>query len=126
MPTHPATIAPQTLTEKTAQKFAPAPKHGGARLPISKGSHGGGKKGRSGRKPNEFKRRMQLLVANVGTHRELAKILKSAEHPHFLAAYKMAAEFGHGKAVQAIEHHGEDGGPLAIEITHEIVDARAD
>lgn len=95
----------------------------GAVLPV--GAHPGntgGKKGRSGRKPDEFKAMMQRLVSSEDRIKQLRKVLNNANHPHFLAAYKMAAEFGYGKATQSMEHSGKDGAPIDVQVS--VVDLR--
>lgn len=101
--------------KKTAAKTAtPSPLNGVA-LPV--GAHPGntgGKPGRSGRKPDEFKAFMRQLVSSTQVESALEGILSNPMHSDFIKAYKMAAEFGYGRATQAVELTGENGGPLLV------------
>jgi hypothetical protein len=110
-------------TQKTAGKTAtPSPLTGKA-LPV--GAHPGntgGKKGRSGRKPDEFKAFMRSLVSHEDASSALHSVLVNPKHPHWVQAFKMAAEFGYGRASQPLEHTGEGGGPISVSITHTVVD----
>jgi sarcosine oxidase gamma subunit len=106
-----------TTPEKTAVKTAKPSPINGNRLPV--GAHPGntgGKKGRSGRKPDEFKAMMRAMVSHAQAAEALQNILRDASHPQFVQAYRMAAEFGYGKAQQHIEHTGEvkTGGVLVV------------
>ncbi len=97
-------MAPPAAAKKTATKTAtPSPRSGKA-LPV--GAHPGntgGKKGRSGRRPDEFKEFMRRLVSRKDVCASLAKVLKNPAHPHFAQAFKMAAEFAYGKATQPVD-----------------------
>ena len=125
-----ATLAPNPMRKgasgETATKTAtPSPRSGTA-LPV--GAHPGntgGKKGRSGRKPDEFKHFMQRLVGRKDVCAALAKVLRNPAHPHFVPAYKMACEFGYGRATQALEHSGAGGGPVRVHVRHTVVDPSA-
>lgn len=83
------------------------PAHGRGKLRI-----GGTNKGGPGRPPDEFYREMRRLVSTDEKLKTLDEILKNKNHPNYMAAYKMAAEFGYGKASQKLEHTGKDGAPL--------------
>jgi len=106
-----------TRPPKTATKTARPSPINGQRLPV--GAHPGntgGKKGRSGRKPDEFKAMMRALVSHDGAAKALQEIVNDPTHPQFVQAFRMAAEFGYGKAQQHIEHSGElkTGGVLVV------------
>lgn len=94
---------------KTALKtaLAPQPRHGGARLPL--GAHPGntgGKKGRSGRKSDEFKAMCQSLASSADVERAVTEILQTPTHPHFVSALKWATEHGYGRPTEHVEHSG--------------------
>jgi hypothetical protein len=77
------------------------------RLPV--GAHPGntgGKKGRSGRKPDEFKKLCMRLASRGQTVKAVRSILKDDKHPAFMGALKWATENGYGKAKETIEHGG--------------------
>jgi hypothetical protein len=115
--------AAKKTAPNTALTLAPAPRKGGARLPV--GNHPkntGGKKGRSGRKPDEFKAMMRELVSHDDATKALKAILSEPGHPQYVSAYRMAAEFGYGKASQPVEHTGEGGGPISVTVTHRVID----
>ncbi|MBY0490613.1 MAG: hypothetical protein K2R93_12295 [Gemmatimonadaceae bacterium] len=98
------------------------PLRGAAADPAKRGR--GPKKGapNAGRPPNEFREHMRALVSRADVTKALEAVLKSPTHPHFMAAYKMACEFGYGRAVQAVEHAGHGGGPMELRIVHEVID----
>ena len=66
---------------------------------------GGGKKGRSGRKPDAWREMMGRLVNRESTLRALKRVIKNPRHPAWLGALKFAAEQAYGKPTQ----------PLAVE-----------
>lgn len=95
------------MGEKTAQKYAPRPPRGGAQLPL--GNHPantGGKPGRSGRKPDEFKALCAALASGDMTIAQVEAILGDAKHPAFVAALKWATENGYGKPKETVEQTG--------------------
>lgn len=95
---------------KTAAKTAKSPKNG-AEIPL--GAHPGntgGKKGRSGRKPDEFKALMREAASNDRTLEALTAILEDPESPMFVQAWKQAAAYGYGNPAQPLT--GADGGPI--------------
>jgi len=63
---------------------------------------GGGKKGRSGRKPDAWKEMMRKLVNRTSTLRALKRVLKNPQHPAWAGALKFAAEQAYGKPTQEI------------------------
>jgi hypothetical protein len=65
---------------------------------------------------------MRALVSRAAVLRALETVLSSPTHPHFMAAFKMAAEFGYGRAAITLQHTGEGGGPVALAITHRVID----
>ena len=66
---------------------------------------------------------MRLLVSSESRIKHLASVLDDPGHPHYMAAYKMAAAYGYGMPTQAHEHTGKDGEPIAHEVS--VVDIRA-
>ena len=66
---------------------------------------GGGKKGRSGRKPDAWRETMARLVNRESTLRALKRVIKNPRHPAWLGALRFAAEQAYGKPTQ----------PLAVE-----------
>lgn len=72
-------------------------------LDLVRGNPGnsGGKKGRSGRRPDWFKRYAEQLLANPSTKRSVRRILRAGPlHPGFLGLYKELTNraFGQAKA----------------------------
>lgn len=65
---------------------------------------------------------MRSLVSREDVCDALASVIGNPAHPDFVKAYKMAAEFGYGRATQPLEHTGEGGGPISVSITHTVVD----
>jgi hypothetical protein len=65
---------------------------------------------------------MRSLVSRDEVSEALGRILANPTHPQYVQAYKMAAEFGYGRASQPLEHTGENGGPIAVSVTHTVVD----
>ena len=63
---------------------------------------GGGKKGRSGRKPDAWKEMMRKLVNRRSTLAALKRVLKNPQHPAWAGALKFAAEQAYGKPTQEI------------------------
>ena len=59
---------------------------------------------------------MRALVSHDGAAKALQEIVNDPTHPQFVQAFRMAAEFGYGKAQQHIEHSGElkTGGVLVV------------
>jgi hypothetical protein len=82
----------------------------------------GGKKGRSGRKPDAFKAFMRSLVSHDDVADALRTVLANPGHPGFVSAFKMAAEFGYGRASQAVQLTGENGAAMELRVVHEVVD----
>lgn len=73
-------------------------------------------KGKSGRKPDEFKALCRELASRDDTMNAIVGILSDPSHPHFLSALRWASEHGYGKPAQPVT--GADGeGPVAHEIT---------
>lgn len=78
---------------------------------IPTGAHPGntgGKKGRSGRKPNEFKALMQELASSPDAEKTLRAIIKDKKHPKAIEAIKHVTEHGYGKARQPLELEADD------------------
>jgi len=68
---------------------------------------GTGKKGRSGRPTNQFRELCRNLADNPATLKQVRAVLKDARHKHFARLWQTVSEFGHGKALQAIELNGQ-------------------
>ena len=100
----------QTTEQTTAPTKIPQP-HGGA-------LNSGGTPGNKGGRPlNEFKARMRELADSEAVEAYLRRCLAGEFGPKFfLAARQQAKEDGYGKAVQAVEIGGTDGGPLDVTV----------
>ena len=97
--------------EKTATKTARSPVNG-AEIPL--GAHPGntgGKKGRSGRTPDEFKRMCQELASSESVRSNVLKILASpADYPGlYVGALKWATEHGYGKPTETMKIDAPEG-----------------
>lgn len=91
------------MSEKTAAKTAASPLNG-SRIPL--GAHDGntgGKKGRSGRKPDWLREFCDQQLANPKCKAAVRKILSDPEHPAFATMWKAAGERAHGKPEQPIK-----------------------
>jgi hypothetical protein len=99
------------------------PRHGvGPNPTLIPGNPGnsGGKLGRSGRLPEEFRQALRDLASRPDILRRLAKILGSPKTSDndFLAAHKYVAERGYGKVPTVIEG-GDQRKPLVIRLVRE-------
>ena len=65
---------------------------------------GCGKKGRSGRKSDEFKAMCQALASSRAIELTIRNILQDAKHPAFLGALKWASAYGYGRPQETIDH----------------------
>lgn len=96
---------------KTATKTAkPSPRSGYA-LPV--GAHPGntgGKKGRSGRKPNNFIEWCKAVTADETVQAVNLARAKAGD----VKVLTLAANYAHGKPTERIEHTGKDGGPIQV------------
>jgi hypothetical protein len=106
--------------KKTAGKTA-GPKPALVRRPNGSALYAGGVPGNpgGGRKPDEFKARMQELASHVERAGYVTKVLEDPKHPAWLGAVKYVTEFGYGKAPQKVEVSGADGEPLTVKIVRE-------
>jgi hypothetical protein len=103
-----------TRPRKNSAENSARPARGAdGRLRRGNPGNSGGKPGRSGRKPDAFKAMCRGLASHADTLRAVRAILKDALHPQFMAALKWATENGYGRPLQAVEHSGPDGGPIA-------------
>ena len=87
----------------------------GAECPV--GAHPGntgGKKGRSGRKPDAFIRFCQQLASGRMTLKNVKDILADKDHPQFMPALRWATENGYGKPTERVEITGKDGEPVGV------------
>jgi hypothetical protein len=73
------------------------------------GGGSGGKKGRSGRRPNAWKQIMARCVTRESTLRALNCVLKNDKHPAFIGALRFAAEYAYGKPQENLEVNGKVG-----------------
>jgi hypothetical protein len=76
----------------------------------------------AGRPPDEFKAFMRSLVSRDEVSEALGRVLGNPNHPQYVQAYKMAAEFGYGRASQAVQLTGENGAAMELRVVHEVVD----
>lgn len=67
---------------------------------------GHGTKGRSGRPTVEFRALCRELSDNPKTLRNVRAVLGNPDHPQFAKLWQTVSEFGHGKALQAVEMTG--------------------
>lgn len=87
---------------KTATKTATSPRNG-AVIPI--GAHAGntgGKKGRSGRKPQAFKE----FASSLARSPDFQAALKAAAAKGDVAAMKLVIQYAEGMPTQQVEHSG--------------------
>lgn len=113
----PAKARPKAPKKTAVKTGTPSPRSGYA-LPV--GAHPGntgGKKGRSGRKPDEFKQICQRLASRASTVNAVSRILKDDTHPAYLGALKWATENGYGRATESI--NVTQTGGLTIKVVHE-------
>lgn len=88
--------------QKTAAKTAVSPLSGG-RIPL--GAHPGntgGKKGRSGRRPNWLREFCDGLLASRKCKAQVKAILEDSSHPAFATMWKAVGERAHGKPEQQL------------------------
>lgn len=93
---------------KTAPKTAPLPPNGGARLPL--GNHPGntgGKKGRSGRKPEAFTRFLARLRRDPALHDALKQAAGDPNSRGFSSALKVLSDYDKDKPAEKREHSGK-------------------
>ena len=102
------TAAARSPGPKTAVKTGkPSPRSGHA-LPV--GAHPGntgGKKGRSGRKPLEFKQMCRALASSRDVETTAKAILADAEHPQWAGTFKAVAAYGYGVPKQHVKVDGK-------------------
>ena len=90
------------MDDKTAAKTATSPLNG-SRIPL--GAHPGntgGKKGRSGRRPDWLREFCDQQLSSPKCKAAVRKILSDPEHPAFATMWKAAGERAHGKPEQPI------------------------
>ena len=100
---------------KTAEKTAVSPLNG-SRIPL--GAHvgnTGGKKGRSGRRPEWLREFCDDLLASPKCKAQVKAILADKDHPAFATMWKAVAERAHGKAHQNVTH----GGKIQVNVRRE-------
>ncbi len=96
-------VAGEKTGNKTGSGTMRSPRSGSE---IPTGAHPGntgGKKGRSGRKPEAFKAMCQALASSKEVRANAAKILRNADHPLFIGALKWASENGYGRPAQTVD-----------------------
>ena len=112
-------MVPHEPPGKTAMKTAKPSPRSGVALPL--GNHPGntgGKPGRSGRPPDEFKAMCRELVTRNETLAAVRKILRDPDHPAFVGALKWATEHGYGRPLQRLEADGKVN--LTIRLVREL------
>ena len=67
----------------------------------------GGKKGRSGRRPEWLREFCDDLLASPKCKAQVKAILADKDHPAFATMWKAVAERAHGKADQNVNHRGK-------------------
>ena len=72
---------------------------------------GGGKPGRSGRRPSELGALCRDLVDKHALLERLA-VIAASDHRDALGATKLLLSYGYGQPRQTIEHAQEGGGPV--------------
>lgn len=95
---------PKPAGDKTAEKYAKPSGRNGNRLPL--GAHPGntgGKKGRSGRKPNEFKDFLAKARQNPKVQKALLTALKDPESRGFSSALKVLTDYDEQKPGQKVD-----------------------
>jgi len=70
----------------------------------------------SGRPPDEFRAAMRELASRDEALAKVREVLNTPDHPHWLGAYRFAAEHGYGKPAQTIQ--GPDGGPVQVQVVN--------
>ena len=96
------------MSEKTAIKFAKPSGRNGNVLPV--GAHPGntgGKKGRSGRKPNAFKDFLAQLRADPLARVALETAARDATSRNFSSAWKLAADYDDDKPAEKSQVSGK-------------------
>jgi hypothetical protein len=94
------------------------PLRSGVVIPL--GAHPGntgGKKERSGRKPDAWKERLQQIVSSDAVLDELELVLRASRHPAYVGVLKYATEHGYGKPKESLELTGKDSGPVEFRQT---------
>jgi hypothetical protein len=66
----------------------------------------GGKKGRSGRRPDWIKTFCDDLLASPASKRQVKEILADKNHPAFATMWKAVCDRAHGKPDQTLQHSG--------------------
>lgn len=94
---------------------------------IKPGRRGGARPGAGRPKGRKDAKTLEIEAAAREMGRDALKaLLKVAQHSKDDKARVLAAnailERGYGKPKQPIEHSGEEGGPMEMHITHEIID----
>jgi len=113
----PGTDASSVTANKTAIKTAKPSGRSGVSLPV--GAHPGntgGKKGRSGKKPNSFKQFLASLRTDPVALAALERAAKDETLKSFSNVWKLASEYDPDKPGQKHEITGKDGGPIDIQI----------
>lgn len=85
--------------------------NGAAIIPGNPGNSGG-KKGRSGPKPEWYREYCRGMITAPATRKAVKAILANPNHPHFPGIYKTVVEQGFGKAAQPVVPQNPDGTAL--------------
>jgi hypothetical protein len=60
----------------------------------------------AGRPPDDFRKRMAALASRDETLAALGRILSNSDHPHYVQAFKLAADRGYGVPKQTVDLEG--------------------
>lgn len=100
--------APVQPGKKTGKKtgIMVSPRSGAACPTGAHRQNTGGKKGRSGRKPEWLRDWCDDLLADPTSREQVEAILHDAKHPAFATMWTRVAERAHGKPREHVEHTG--------------------
>lgn len=107
------------MSDTPAEKESNKTKRGGARPGA------GRPKGRKSSKTLEIEAKAKLYAGDA--LQALVDVAQNSENDSArVSAAQAILDRGYGKPRQALEHTGEDGGPVAIDVTHRVLDASAE
>lgn len=101
--------------DKTAKKTAKSGRNG-QEIPL--GNHPGntgGKKGRSGRRPEKYRQWCAEAVNSKKARDAVEAVLSDPEHPQFSKLHAYVGQQGHGTPSQPFEEGTEKPQPVVIE-----------
>lgn len=110
---------PKTGSETGKQTHMTSPKSGAT---IPTGAHPantGGKKGRSGRKPEKWRQWAAEAVNSPACRKACEEILQNPEHPGFHKVLAILGPHGHGTPNQPFEDGTDTPRPIQVEFLEE-------